>query len=203
MVSTDQSTLFPYLWCAWKKLQNGPSSDLFFFFFEQWFCILFRGIRIMAPYMHYFLNSHSWKEILMWKGWSFSFFVRHQTSDLKNFQIELSANVTDRYICVLFFLSAHTWLSLSMDHFQSSLGYDSQQDFPLDYIYHQPWIITGLSHSLAVITYFQCSYTSHNQICPSDDLLQCFLYTGPGPQSGAHAARCPLNWEVKSFWSEV
>lgn len=75
-------------------------------------------------------------------------------------------------------LSADTWLSQPPDRFQSSLGYKSQQDSLLDFIYHQPWIITGLSLSLTVITYFRCSHTLQNQICTSDDLLWSFICTG-------------------------
>lgn len=82
----------------------------------------------------------------------------------------------DRQNCFVFFvLSADTWLSQPPDHFQSSLGYKSQQDSALDFIYHRPWIITGLSLSLAVMTYFRCSHTLHNQICASDDLVWSFI----------------------------
>lgn len=80
---------------------------------------------------------------------------------------KLSCQLTDMFVV----LAADTWLSQTPEPFQSSLGYKSQQDSLLDFIYHRPWIITGLSLSLAVITYFRCSHTLQNQICPSDDLL--------------------------------
>lgn len=117
-------------------------------------------------------------------------------------QNELSANKTDRYSIFVFF-SADTWLSQPADRFQSSLGYKFQQNSPLDFIYHRPWIITGLSFSLAVITYFRCSHTLQNQICPSDDLLWSFISAGLRAQPCAHIACPPPNRGVKSFQARV
>lgn len=78
-------------------------------------------------------------------------------------------------------LSADARLSQLPEHFQSSLGYKSQQDSPLDFIYHWPWIMTDLSLSLALITYFRFSHRLRNLICPSDDLLWSFICPGPRP----------------------
>lgn len=104
---------------------------------------------------------------------------------------------------LLFFLSANTWLSQPADRFQSSVGYKSQQDSSLDFIYHQPWVITGLSLSLRLMTYFRCSHTLQNQI------WHLMIWSGLSSLNGLqlqpckHTAGPQPNRGVKLFQSRV